>query len=125
MVSPLTLLTRLHVAVETGRLPRDVGAWAVGVCAEHVPATERRVARDRHLRAAAELIPGSTVWAKARGLERAIVAARGGYPGMGGRAIVDPAATSALREHVRQAIRLDPDMPISLRQLVRVLTSRS
>lgn len=109
-------LARLRVAGETGRLPPDVAAWAIQVCTEHLPATARRMARDRHLRAAALLVSGTT-WAKARRLEQEILALRGRRPHRPARGI---GATVTAR--VRQALVIDPETPSSMRHLLRIVT---
>jgi hypothetical protein len=109
-------LSRLKVATVTGKLPEDVGRWAVETITEMLPATARRMARDRHLRTAVNMLSGSP-WSKARRLEQEIRAARGLRAG---RARVRPQeATVAF--HVRQALAIDPETPASLRHLLRVV----
>lgn len=110
-------LARLRVATETGRLPRDVGQWAVEALTEALPATARRMARDRALRAAANMLSGSP-WARARRLEREILAARGLRPR---RARVQP-REATVAYHVAQALAIDPGAPTSMRHLLRVVT---
>jgi hypothetical protein len=110
-------LARLRVATVTGKLPEDVGRWAVETLTEMLPATARRMARDRHLRTACAMLSGSP-WSKARRLEQEIRAVRGQRAP---RARVRPQeATVAF--HVRQALALDPETPVSMRHLLRVVT---
>lgn len=109
-------LARLRVAAVTGRLPEDVGRWAVDVCQEHLPATARRAARDRCLRTAANLLSGS-LWAKACRLKAEILIAHGWQTR---RARVRP-HEATVASHVAQALQLDPATPASVRQLLRIL----
>ena len=111
------LLARLRVAVDTGRLPRDVGEWAVEVCQEHLPATQRRMVRDRLLRQAANLVTGSS-WAKARYLQKAILEARGLRSH---HARFLPRAVS-VGYFVERALRVDPETPASVRQVLRIVS---
>lgn len=113
--SAVDFLARLKVAVETGRLPRDVGAWVLGVVEDNLPATSRRMVRDRHLRAAANLVSG-TAWAKARRLEQEILSLRGRRPHRPSRGI-----GARVTMHVRAAIQIDPETPTSVRQLLRIV----
>lgn len=115
--SAVAFLARLRVAGETGRIPSDVAAWAIEVCAEHVPALARQQARNRHLRTAANLLSGGS-WARARRLEHEVLAARGQRPR---RSRVRP-QEATVAYHVRQALAIDPDTPTSARHLFRVLT---
>ena len=115
--SAAAFLIRLQVASETGRLPVDVGRWAVAQLTDRLPQIARQNARNRHLRVAANLISGTT-WAKARRLEQEVLAARGRRPR---RARVRP-REATVAYHVRQALALDPDTPASLRHLLRVVT---
>jgi len=109
-------IARLNVAAVTGKLPEDVGRWAVQVCTEHLPAIARRLARDRHLRLAANLLSGSA-WAKARRLEREIQIARGrrAHP------VRVRMRSATVAYHVRQALAIDPATPASTRHILRVL----
>lgn len=115
--SAVDFLARLRVAVETGRLPPDVGRWAVEAIEEHLPATARRMARDRYLRTAAAMLSGSA-WSKARRLEREILAARGLRP----RQPRSRPREATVAYHIRQAVLIDPDTPTSMRHLLRVVT---
>jgi hypothetical protein len=110
-------LSRLKVATVTGNLPEDVGRWAVEIITDTLPATARRMARDRHLRTACNMLSGSP-WSKARRLEQEIRAVRGERA---------PRARVRSREatvawHVRQALAIDPETPVSMRHLLRVVT---
>jgi hypothetical protein len=109
-------LARLRVATVTGRLPEDVGRWAVDAIAEHLPGPARRMARDRCLRTAAALLSGS-VWAKACRLKAEILIARG-YQSRRARLRVQQ---STVPHHVTQALAIDPATPASVRQLLRIL----
>jgi hypothetical protein len=96
---------RFRVALATGRLPRDLGEWAL---AKLTPASERRAVRDAHLMEAARYLPFGGPWRKARLLE---VALRG------------PTPSFTLGWHLARAQASDA-CPRSLRQLLRVLTAR-
>ena len=111
--SDVALLARLRVATITGRLPADVGRWALDLIEEHLPALERTAARNRHLRAAADLATG-TSWAKASRLRAELIATRS-------RNGHEP-APGTIEHHVREAVRIDPDTPSSTRHLLRVVT---
>ena len=69
-------VARLRVAVETGRLPRDLGDWLL---AELSPAAARRQERDVCLRAAAQWVRGGP-WARARALQAAVQGQGKGEP---------------------------------------------
>lgn len=112
--SNAALLARLRVATITGRLPAEVGRWALDVIEEHLPALELTAARNRHLRAAADLVSG-TAWAKASRLRAEIIATRSRN---GSR---EP-APGTVEHHVHEAVRIDPETPTSLRHLLRVVT---
>jgi hypothetical protein len=114
--SAVAFLSRLTVAVATGKLPADVGRWAVDVCREHLPSIERRMARDRLLRQASYLLSGSA-WAKAGRLKREILTARGVRPAY---ARIRPQETG-VRYFVQRALALDPATPASTRQLFRII----
>jgi hypothetical protein len=111
--SDADLLARLRVAVAAGRaVPADVAAWALDALDALLPALELVSARNRHLRAAATLVAGST-WAKASRLRAEIIAARTRR---------DDPAPGTIEHHVREALRIDPETPTSTRHLLRVLT---
>ena len=117
----LAYLERLRVARDTGRLPPDVGRWAVRELSESMSVTTRQMARNRLLQEAARRLSGST-WAKARRLQGEILALRGERP-RHRRApghVIDTAITRAIRD----ALHLDPGAPTSLDQLVRILQGR-
>jgi hypothetical protein len=113
-------LARLRVASVTGRLPADVGAWAVQVAAEHLPDTARRMARNRYLRAGANMISGTT-WAKARRLEQEILVVRGLRARRGTRGRWRPREVT-VGYYVRAALAIDPSTPASVRQILNILS---
>lgn len=102
-------LARLRVAATTGRLPADLGRWAVARLVELAPAAERLALRDHLLRAAAELLDGST-WARARRLRAELL-------GLGRR----HSPLDELRALLVEVLELDPACPTSIRQLLRIL----
>lgn len=110
-------LARLRVAVATGHLPADVGEWTLGRIETLERRLPRHAERDRHLRnAAAVLVPGGSRWAKARAVQEQLLrfrtmaaAGRGAEPGFG------------VTWHAWAALRVDPETPASIRQLLRIL----
>lgn len=105
-------ISRLKVSVATGRIPRDVGEWALLQLSEIAPVAARLEERDGLLRGAVSGLSGSR-WAKARRLQREIVAASSGR--------TRPVEDDPVRAAVRRALALDPGTPRSVRQLLRVL----
>ena len=106
-------LARLRVAVATGNLPADLGAWVVAELAARADAAERRELRDRLLaEAARELVPDGSTWARAGALqaELAAIDRRSGE--------LDTA-----RQLVAAALEVDPATPRSVRQLFAILKS--
>ncbi|HEX6996162.1 MAG TPA: hypothetical protein VF339_18680 [Gammaproteobacteria bacterium] len=100
-------LARLRVAVETGRLPRDLGEWLL----RRLVVRDRR-RRDAALRAAAAEIGGSR-WRRACELARLVRELRD-----------DPDADvypNDAAELVRDALEADPDTPASIRHMLRIL----
>lgn len=100
-------LARLRVAVETGRLPRDLGEWVL----RRLAVRDRR-RRDAALRAAAERIGGSR-WRQACELARLVRELRD-----------DPDADvhpDDAAELVRDALDADPETPTSIRHMLRLL----
>lgn len=105
-------LARLRVAVATGRLPADLGAWVLRELAARAAAAERRELRDRLLvEAAHALLPDGSTWARAHALRAELAA-------LDRRAELDGA-----RRLLAAALEVDPEMPRSVRQLCRILTS--
>ncbi|HEX6993734.1 MAG TPA: hypothetical protein VF339_06260 [Gammaproteobacteria bacterium] len=100
-------LARLRVAVETGRLPRDLGEWLL----RRLAVRDRR-RRDAALRAAAERIGGSR-WRRACELARLVRELRDDH-----EANVQPPDAAEL---VRAALEADPDTPASIRHMLRLL----
>lgn len=108
-------LARLRVAIVTGRLPADLGAWALAELAARAAAVERRAMRDRLLAEAARaLLPDGSTWARAGALqaELAAIDRRAG-------------AQNAARQLIATAIEIDPATPRSVRQLYAILKSRA
>lgn len=102
-------LARLRVAVATGHLPADLGRWALARLVDAAAGAERIALRNRLLREAAALLPGST-WARARALRAEILAMARRHT-----------AAGEVRELVAAALEVDPDAPRSHRQLLRIL----
>jgi hypothetical protein len=78
----------------------------------------RQAARNRLLQEAARRLSGST-WAKARRLEREILALRGARPRS--RRAPGSVVDGLVRRTVREAMALDPQVPATPRQLLRIL----
>jgi hypothetical protein len=110
-------LARLRTATATGVLPRDLGMWALELLGELEPAAERVERRNALLREAAGRVSGSR-WARARRIGQEI-RALGMHPRLRERA-----ADDGVRELVARALDVDPGLPTSLRQLLRVLDAR-
>lgn len=107
-------LARLRVAVATGTLPADLGAWAVSELAARADAADRRVLRDSLLvEAARTLLPDGSTWARAAALQ-AEIAALDRRTGQ----------LDAARELIALALEADQGTPRSARQLFRILTNR-
>jgi hypothetical protein len=102
-------LARLRVAIETGRLPADLGQWALGELAAAAPRCERRRRRDELLRQAAALLPGSR-WARARALAAELRALPRRQPPL-----------MPLAQLLAAAVELDPRCPTSPRRLWEAL----
>lgn len=101
-------LARVRAAVDTGRLPPDLGQWVLKQLVERSGAVDRIELRDRLIRAAAALLSGST---RARALRlRAEHAAV-----MRSRTALDQ-----VRALLAQAHAVHP-CPISARQWVRIV----
>lgn len=101
-------LARLRVAAVTGRLPRDLGAWAVAELAARADAVERRELRDRLLAEAARaLLPDGSTWARATALRAEIERCTGAH------------------ELIAAALDIDPATPRSIRQLFAILKSEA
>jgi hypothetical protein len=105
-------LARLRVAAATGRLPPDLGFWAVAELEAVAPTAERVDARNRLLRQAAARLSGSR-WAKASRLARELEAS--------GSRIGERSVDDGVRELVARALEADPAAPRSVRQIFRLL----
>lgn len=106
-------LARLRVAVETGNLPSDLGAWVVAELSARARGTERRELRDQLLATAARLLlPDGSTWARAGALQTEITS-------LDRRA----GALSIARQLVAEALEVDPGTPRSHRQLHTILKS--
>lgn len=100
-------MARFRVAVDTGRLPSDLGRWVLEELAR-VPERARRFARrDRILREAASLVGGSKR-SRAERLEAEF-------------SNLDREPVTELERLVRQAWIANGQRPIGLRQLMRIL----
>ena len=102
-------LARLRVAADTGRLPRDLGQWAVATLCELAPDAEVIALRNSLLCEAAELL-GGTLHSRARALRAEILAL--------GRRRSAPSEFQAL---IAAALDIDSSCPRSERHLRRIL----
>ena len=106
-------LARLRVAIATGNLPADLGAWAIAELAARADGAERRGLRDQLLADAAHaLLPDGSTWARAGALQAELAA-------------VDRRAGDLgdARRLIAAALELDPGTPRSVRQLFAILKS--
>jgi hypothetical protein len=103
-------LRRLRVAAVSGRLPRDLGVWAVEFVERALGG--RRDQRNDLLRLAAGFVEGS-LWRKARTI----------HVIMRELPDVEPASlpSDSPTRYVRAAALIDPRLPLSFRQVLRVL----
>lgn len=101
-------LARLRVALDTGRLPPDLGKWLFEQLVDRAAAEERIELRNALIRHAAALLPGST---RARAVR--ICAELGALS----RSHGDLGAVRAL---LAEAVALYP-CPASARQIMRIL----
>ena len=107
-------LARLRVARATGVLPPDLGDWVLDRVTVSRTARRREVAGL--LRRAAALIPG-TSWAKARALQHQIRAVRAAPETFAPCELPLDTAPGL----VLLAVRIAPDCPTSVRQLLRII----
>lgn len=99
-------LARLRVAAATGKLPADLGRWALAELAARADADDRRELRDRLLvEAGRALLPDGSTWARAETLAAHV------------------AHRSRAHELVAAALEVDPETPRSARQLFSILKS--
>ena len=115
-MSDLEQLARFRVAIATGRLPRDLGDWALARLTESLSAADRMRRRNALLREAAARIDGS-LWAKARAVHELLECFRT-YPALVGCAWYPPGSPEQL---VQEAMRIDATAPTSLRHLINIL----
>jgi len=112
----LEQLERLRIATHTQRLPPDVGQWAMRLIAATLPASDRKAKRDRLLRDAASMIPGS-LWRKVTAVSEIIERLRNESPSaLSSHAFDGPA------ELVFRAWTLDPSLP-RFRRLFCILSA--
>lgn len=109
-------LARLRVAAMTGRLPPDLGKWALQLCESRVASVERRALRNEMLRQAATVHGGSR-YAAARDIRQALQLFRDN-PARGG---LQDFAVASFLTYVQRAWQVDPERPATLRQLLVVL----
>lgn len=109
-------IARLRVAIATGRLPSDLGDWALERVQRTFAAAERRAQRDALLRAAADRIGGSR-YARASAV-LAIVRAFDLAPGLLSAGWFDSETPQGL---VQSALRLHPNLPRTRRHLLHIL----
>lgn len=109
-------LVRLRVATVTGYLPPDLGYWALATLNEAVPKQLRESERVRLIRAAAAATGGSRKSA-AQEIRRIALELRAAW-GYYGRRRPNEGTVHGL---VHQAMAIDPEMPVSVRQLMRLL----
>lgn len=101
-------LARLHAALDTGRLPDDLGRWVLAQLVERAAAEERIELRNVLIRRAASLLPGTTR-ARAVRIRDEL------------RALTRSHATmDAVRALLSEAAALHP-CPASARQIMRIL----
>ena len=101
-------LARLRAALDTGRLPADLGQWALEQLVERAAADERIELRNALIRRAAALLPGSTR-ARAVRIRAELVALTRSH-----------GTLDAVRALLAEAVALHP-CPASARQIMRIL----
>ena len=112
-----SLLTRVRVAGVTGQMTPDLAQALLDELRRRAAPNERHAVRNQLLREAAGLISG-TLYAKAKRL-----AAEAGVVTSSRPSPIGP-ADDGVRALVRQALTIDPDMPTSWRQQLRILEER-
>lgn len=115
-LTELEQLARLRVATVSGHLPRDLGAWAIEVIESAQPRTSLRHVWVPLLRSAACQLDGGKK-ARARELQ-SIIAEFRKYPGLVAVAYYCPGTPLQL---VQASLRIEPCLPTSERQLMRIL----
>jgi hypothetical protein len=106
-------MARVRVASVTGAMTPELADELLAELSERARPSERHEVRNQLLRDAAALVSGS-LFAKAKRLESEVRAARAGRRSPGDD-------LDGVRPLVREAHRIDPDMPAGWRQLLRIL----
>lgn len=97
-------------------LPADIGPWLARTVLKSLTPRESEHARNVAIRKAAMLISG-TPWNKATALRDELAAVRLEWT----LHICHPPAHETLNAYLVTALTLDPDMPSSVRHLLRIL----
>jgi hypothetical protein len=103
-------LARLRAALDTGRLPADLGRWLLDQLVDRAAADERIELRNALIRRAAALLPGST-WSRAVQLRDELARLTRSHGEL------DP-----VRALLAEAVALHP-CPASVRQIFTILKS--
>jgi len=111
-------IARLRVACATGRLPLDLGHWALARALETLAAAERRAQRDDLLRRAAGLFEGTT-YARASAILD-LIALFDAAPGLLICGCFPPQSAEGL---VQAALRLHAKLPRTRRRLLSILAA--
>ncbi len=109
-------IARLRVAIATGRLPPDLGAWTLARVVETLEAAERRAQRNALLRAAGDCLGGSRYARAVEVLD--IIREFDRAPGLLKAGWFHESTPHAL---VQAALRLHPELPRTRRHLLRIL----
>lgn len=99
-----------------GSLPPEIGRWVVEVIEASLTGAERIATRNHYLRSAAALVPGSALAKSIRLRDECMVLFRSWE-----RCRDHQPEADTVRGLVHAALRLDPQMPTSLRQLRRIV----
>jgi hypothetical protein len=112
-------IARLRVAIATGRLPPDLGAWTLARVVETLEAAERRAQRNALLRAAGDCLGGSRYARAVEVLD--IIREFDRAPGLLKAGWFHEETPHAL---VQAALRLHPKLPRTRRYLLHILARR-
>lgn len=97
-------------------VPADIGPWLAKTVLDSLTPRESEHARNVAVRKAAALIPG-TLWNKANALRAELAAVRAEWT----LHVCHPPMPETLDAYLVTALTLDPDMPSSVRHLLRIL----
>ena len=97
-------------------LPAEIGPWLAKTVLNSLTPREAESARNVAIRKAASLVSG-TPWNKATALRNELAAVRAEWT----LHICHPPAPETLNAYLVTALTLDPDMPSSVRHLLRIL----